>query len=73
MLSVWFVVPVVLAIYLLSSIKILSEFERAVIFRLGRFLPNPRGPVSLWYSGQSIAWFASRCESTHLKYLLRTS
>lgn len=34
----------IVAIYLLSSIKILAEYERAVIFRLGRVLPNPKGP-----------------------------
>lgn len=35
---------VILGIYLLSSIKILAEYERAVIFRLGRLLPEPKGP-----------------------------
>ena len=32
------------AFYLLSSIKILNEYERAVIFRLGKLLPQPKGP-----------------------------
>jgi len=31
-------------IYILSSIKILREYERGVIFRLGRVLPKPKGP-----------------------------
>ena len=31
-------------LYLLSSIKILREYERGVIFRLGRVLPKPKGP-----------------------------
>ena len=31
-------------LYLLSSIKILAEYERGVIFRLGRVLPQPKGP-----------------------------
>ncbi len=31
-------------IYLISSIKILAEYERAVIFRLGKLLPQPKGP-----------------------------
>src|SRR6201981_2177671 len=35
---------IVIIIYLLSSIKILAEYERGVIFRLGRVLPNPKGP-----------------------------
>lgn len=37
-------VVVVVAFYLLSSIKILNEYERAVIFRLGKMLPDPKGP-----------------------------
>jgi len=31
-------------LYLLNSIKILREYERGVIFRLGRLLPKPKGP-----------------------------
>ncbi len=38
------VVIIIVAIYLLSSIKILSEYERGVIFRLGRLLPQSKGP-----------------------------
>ncbi|HTM23916.1 MAG TPA: slipin family protein [Vicinamibacterales bacterium] len=38
------IVIVILAFYLLSSIKILNEYERAVIFRLGKLLPHPKGP-----------------------------
>ena len=34
----------IVAVYLLSSIKILAEYERGVIFRLGRVLPQPKGP-----------------------------
>ena len=34
----------ILVLYLLNSIKILREYERAVIFRLGRALPEPKGP-----------------------------
>ena len=35
---------VVLALYLVSSIQILNEYERGVIFRLGKLLPHPKGP-----------------------------
>jgi regulator of protease activity HflC (stomatin/prohibitin superfamily) len=35
---------VVLAFYLISSIQILNEYERGVIFRLGKLLPQPKGP-----------------------------
>jgi len=38
------VVIVIVLLYLLSSIKILREYERGVIFRLGRVLPQPKGP-----------------------------
>src|SRR5580693_2368039 len=34
----------IVALYVLNSIKILREYERAVIFRLGRALPVPKGP-----------------------------
>ena len=38
------IVIVVIVIYLFSSIKILAEYERGVIFRLGRLLPQAKGP-----------------------------
>ncbi|HTM34188.1 MAG TPA: slipin family protein, partial [Vicinamibacterales bacterium] len=34
----------IVALYLVSSIKILAEYERGVIFRLGKLLPQPKGP-----------------------------
>lgn len=44
MVSLTPLVLLIVGIYLLSSIKILAEYERGVIFRLGRVLPNPKGP-----------------------------
>jgi regulator of protease activity HflC (stomatin/prohibitin superfamily) len=41
---IWIVPVVVVVIYLLSSIKILREYERGVVFRLGRVLQTPKGP-----------------------------
>ncbi len=38
------VVVLIIVIYLLNSIKILREYERGVIFRLGRVMPQPKGP-----------------------------
>jgi regulator of protease activity HflC (stomatin/prohibitin superfamily) len=38
------IVIIIVVLYLLSSIKILREYERAVIFRLGRLLDQPKGP-----------------------------
>jgi regulator of protease activity HflC (stomatin/prohibitin superfamily) len=37
-------VLLILAFYLLSSIKVLNEYERGVVFRLGKLLPAPKGP-----------------------------
>ena len=34
----------IVVLYLLNSIKILRDYERAVIFRLGRALTPPKGP-----------------------------
>ena len=38
------IIGVVVAFYLISSIKILNEYERAVVFRLGKLLDRPKGP-----------------------------
>ncbi len=38
------IAAVVVGLYLLSSIKILAEYERGVIFRLGRLLTAAKGP-----------------------------
>jgi len=35
---------VIVVLYLISSIKIIAEYERAVIFRLGKLLDRPKGP-----------------------------
>ena len=34
----------VVVLYVIASIKILAEYERGVIFRLGKLLPRPKGP-----------------------------
>ena len=38
------IVILIVVLYLLNSIKILREYERGVIFRLGRALPSAKGP-----------------------------
>ncbi len=38
------VIVAIIVLYLLNSIKILREYERGVIFRLGRVLGTPKGP-----------------------------
>ena len=41
--------------WLLLSVKVLNEYERGVVFRLGKLLPEPKGP------GLSTAWCGSPC------------
>jgi regulator of protease activity HflC (stomatin/prohibitin superfamily) len=43
-LSPLLIVVAIVAFYLFSSIKILNEYERAVIFRLGKLLDATKGP-----------------------------
>jgi len=44
MISPALIVLVIIALYVFSSIKILNEYERAVVFRLGKLLSQPKGP-----------------------------
>src|SRR5947199_10313993 len=41
------VLIIILVLYLISSVKILAEYERGVIFRLGRVLAEPKGPGAI--------------------------
>jgi regulator of protease activity HflC (stomatin/prohibitin superfamily) len=38
------IVVVVIGLYVLSCIRVLNEYERGVVFRLGRVLSRPKGP-----------------------------
>src|SRR5471032_3711512 len=38
------VVLFLLALFLINAIRIVREYERGIIFRLGRLLPEPKGP-----------------------------
>jgi hypothetical protein len=38
------IVAIIVVLYILSTIKILWEYECGVIFRLGRLLPHAKGP-----------------------------
>ena len=44
MTDVTLIVTIIVVLYLLSSVKILPEYERGVVFRLGRVLAQPKGP-----------------------------
>ena len=43
-INIGMIVVLIVALYFLSSLKVLREYERGVIFRLGRVLPRPKGP-----------------------------
>src|SRR5690348_8988401 len=42
--GIWLFAPALLILYLAASIKVLREYERGVVFRLGRVLPEAKGP-----------------------------
>jgi regulator of protease activity HflC (stomatin/prohibitin superfamily) len=44
MIPIYLFVVVIIVFFLASAIKILNEYERGVIFRLGRVLGAPKGP-----------------------------
>jgi regulator of protease activity HflC (stomatin/prohibitin superfamily) len=39
---------VIILIWLFNSLNVLREYERGVIFRIGRTLPEPKGPGLIW-------------------------
>src|ERR671922_2965952 len=43
-LIVFAIVVFLVVLFLFSAIKVAREYERGIIFRLGRLLPNPKGP-----------------------------
>src|ERR1700758_2086532 len=43
-LIVFVIVVFLVLLFAISAIKVLREYERAVVFRLGRLFPNPKGP-----------------------------
>src|ERR687887_382680 len=38
------VVLFLVVLFLISAIKVAREYERGIVFRLGRLLPQPKGP-----------------------------
>ena len=38
------IVAIAIVVYVLSCLQVLREYERGVIFRLGKLLPDPKGP-----------------------------
>ena len=47
MTAVWIALVVVLLVvvlFLIGALKVAREYERAIVFRLGRLLAEPKGP-----------------------------
>ena len=47
MTAVWIALAVVLLVvvlFLIGALKVAREYERAIVFRLGRLLAEPKGP-----------------------------
>ena len=59
------VIFLVVVVYLLGCIKIITEYERAVVFRLGRLLPQPKGPGIIF-----ILWPIDRMVKISLRTLV---
>jgi regulator of protease activity HflC (stomatin/prohibitin superfamily) len=38
------VIAFLVVLFLISALKVIREYERAIVFRLGRLLPQPKGP-----------------------------
>src|SRR6516165_1434171 len=38
------VVLLIVVLFLIGALKVVREYERAIVFRLGRLLPEPKGP-----------------------------
>ena len=47
---------VIVLLFLFAAVKVAREYERGVIFRLGRLLPIPRARVSSSSSRWSTGW-----------------
>ena len=47
----------IFGIWLFNSLNVLREYERGVIFRIGRLLPEPKGPGLIWVFWRSTASF----------------
>ena len=63
------IATIVVILYVLSAIKILREYERGVIFRLGRLLPNAKGPgiILVFYPVDRMVRISLRQEALEVK------
>lgn len=63
------IATIIVILYVLSAIKILREYERGVIFRLGRLLPNAKGPgiILVFYPIDRMVRISLRQEALEVK------
>jgi len=63
------IAALIVVLYVLSAIKILREYERGVIFRLGRLLPNAKGPgiILVFYPVDRMVRISLRQEALEVK------
>lgn len=52
----------IIVLYLISCIRILFEYQRGVVFRLGRVVKGPKGPGLIW-----VFWPIDRMEKVSLR------
>jgi len=69
MIPIPVVVAIIFVLYVLSAIKILREYERGVIFRLGRLLPYAKGPgiILVFFPVDRIVRISLRQEALEVK------
>jgi regulator of protease activity HflC (stomatin/prohibitin superfamily) len=63
------IAAIIVVLYVLSAIKILREYERGVIFRLGRLLSNAKGPgiILVFYPVDRMVRISLRQEALEVK------
>jgi regulator of protease activity HflC (stomatin/prohibitin superfamily) len=63
------IAAIIVVLYVLSAIKILREYERGVIFRLGRLLPYAKGPgiILVFYPVDRMVRTSLRQEALEVK------
>ena len=69
MIPIPIIATIIVVLYILSAIKILREYERGVIFRLGRLLPNAKGPgiILVFYPVDRMVRISLRQEALEVK------
>ena len=63
------IAAIIVVLYVLSAFKILREYEQGVIFRLGRLLPNAKGPgiILVFYPVDRMVRISLRQEALEVK------